>query len=44
MRNYQGADYQQVSAALAWSDVVALANVHEALRKLGAQVAHRREP
>ncbi|HEU0165088.1 MAG TPA: RNA polymerase sigma factor [Thermomicrobiales bacterium] len=43
MRKYQGAEYAQIAEALDCSEVAARANVHEALRKLKSQFAHRLE-
>lgn len=43
MRKYQGAEYGQIAIALECSEVAARANVHEALRKLRNQFAHRLE-
>ncbi len=43
LRKYHGHDYAHIAATLKSSEVAARANVHEALRKVRAQFAHRME-
>jgi RNA polymerase sigma-70 factor (ECF subfamily) len=43
LRKYHGHDYAHIALTLKCSEVAARANVHEALRKVRAQFAHRME-